>query len=82
MREHNIVCDNCHVEINHGGQFIGMVTYYQDGFDIKQIFPGDDAHFCDKNCLSEYIHQCEKDPTSPLASCCACHAGGYNECKN
>lgn len=78
MREHNIVCDNCRVEINHGRHFIGVVTYYQDGFDIKQIFPGDDAHFCDKQCLVTYLIK----PKMPYASCCATHAGGYNECKD
>lgn len=75
MREHNIVCDNCHVEIDHGRHFIGIVTYYQDGFDIKQIFPGDDAHFCNRECLFNYV-------TKATASCCSTHAGGYNECKN
>lgn len=82
MRENNVICDNCRVEICHGNHFIGMVTMYQDGFDLRTIFPGDDAHFCHRQCLTEYISKCMKDPSSPLASCCSAHAGGYDEGKD
>ncbi len=81
MREHNIVCDNCRVEICPGNNFISIGTAYQDGFEIRSVFAGEDAHFCNKQCLVEYISRCKLDPTSPLAACCSCHAGSYDECK-
>jgi hypothetical protein len=81
MREHNVICDNCHIEICLGNIFIAVGTMEQHGFELRYVFPGDDAHFCTKKCLCDYLDGARIDPTSPLASCCSTHAEGYDECK-
>lgn len=81
MREHNVICDNCRVEIPEGEVFISMTTAYKCGFKIYPLYKEYDIHFCHGKCVTEYIQKCTDDDKVPFAGCCSSHAGGHEECE-